>query len=81
MGKTVQIRDLNDETYTVLRTRAAAEHLSLSAYLRRQLEQMAATPSMAEIMERADRRRQRGVHIDGANVVATIRAMRDADDA
>lgn len=79
MGKTIQIRDVDDGTYTVLRTRAAAEHLSLSAYLRRQLEQMA-QPTMAEILEHADRRRKRGVRVSGADIVAAVRAVRDADE-
>ena len=80
MGKSIQIRDVDDETYTVLRTRAAEEHLSLSAYLRRQLERLAGMPTMAELMERADRRRQSGVCLSGGEVVATIRAMRDDDE-
>ncbi len=55
MGKTIQIRDVNEHTYTVLRTRAAAEHLSLTAYLKRELEKMAAGPTMAEWLARVDR--------------------------
>jgi antitoxin FitA len=60
MARTVQIRELDDEVYTVLRTRAAAEDLSLSQYLRRELTRVAAVPTMAELLERADRRRAEG---------------------
>lgn len=80
MGKTIQIRDVDDETYAVLRNRAADAHLSLSAYLRRQLEECAAHPTMAHLLKRADERRQLGIHVPGADIVATIRAMRDEDE-
>lgn len=80
VGKTIQLRNVSDETYTVLRTRAAAEHLSLSAYLRRHLEQLASGPTMAELLDRADRRRSRGVHVPGSQVLAAIRESRDEDE-
>ena len=59
MSKTVQIRDLDNETYQVLRKRAAADGLSLAGYLRRELTQMAAVPTMAEWLDRADESRAR----------------------
>lgn len=59
MPKNVQIRDLDDDVYTTLRSRAAADDLSLTQYLKRELSQLASTPTMAELMERADRRRER----------------------
>jgi antitoxin FitA len=80
MARTIQIRDVDDHTYTVLRSRAAANHLSLAAFLRRLLEQMASKPTMAEILERADRRRARGVHVAGRDIIAAVHAARDEDD-
>ncbi|HEY1574057.1 MAG TPA: hypothetical protein VGG05_22135 [Pseudonocardiaceae bacterium] len=80
MGKTIQIRDVDDRTYTVLRTRAASEHLSLTAYLKRQLERWAGAPTMAELLERADRRSHAGDQVTGADVVSAIRELRDEDD-
>lgn len=59
MAKTVQIREVSDETYAVLRTRAASDGLSLTQYLRRELDRIADRPTMAELLERADRRRER----------------------
>jgi plasmid stability protein len=79
MSKTIQIRDVDDRTYTVLRTRAAQQHLSLAAYLRRQLEQWAGKPTMAELLERADRRRQQGMGVPGADILAAIHHTRDED--
>lgn len=77
MSRTIQIRDVDDRTYTVLRTRAAAEHLSLTAYLRRELERMAAGPSMSELIERADQRRRNGVGVPGREIVAAVRELHD----
>lgn len=59
MPKNVQIRDVSDETYAVLRSRAGADDLSLTQYLRRELDRLAGTPTMAELLDRADRRRER----------------------
>lgn len=74
MSKTVQIRDVDDETYRVLRTRAAAENLSLTAYLKRELERLASGPTMAEIFVRSSRR---DWGIDQDTIVRTIRAIRE----
>jgi antitoxin FitA len=63
MSKTVQIRDLDDETYAVLRRRAAEQRVSLSHYLRHELDRLARARTMAELLEEADalRARQSGV--------------------
>jgi len=55
MGKTIQVRDVDDRAYTVLRTRAAVENLSLTAYLKRELEAAARLPTMAEWLAKVDR--------------------------
>jgi hypothetical protein len=77
MAHTIQIRDVSDHAYTVMRTRAAAEGLSLSGYLRRQIETSASKPTMAELLERADRRRARGGHTDGQAISEAIAASRE----
>ncbi len=41
MGVTVQVRDLDEQVQLILRDTAAREGISLSAYLRRELTQMA----------------------------------------
>lgn len=76
MSHTIQIRDVDDRTYTVLRTRAAAEHLSLTAYLRRELEKIASGPSMASWVAQATDR-DWGVPSDA--IADTIREIRDED--
>ncbi|MBV9845830.1 MAG: antitoxin [Kutzneria sp.] len=80
MTRTIQIRDVDERTYTVLRTRAAAESLSLTAYLKRQLERMASGPTMAELLERADLRRARGVGVSGEDLITAVRGAREEGD-
>lgn len=77
MPKNVQIRNLSDATYEVLRQRAEAEDLSLTQFLRRELGRLASTPTMAEIFERADRRRARGGGVSGDALAEAAAADRD----
>lgn len=50
---TVQIRNLDDEAYAVLKRRAAASGRSLQEYLRLELERQAARPTLAEVLDQA----------------------------
>jgi antitoxin FitA len=75
MGKTVQIRDLNDTTYDVMIKRAKSEGLSLSQYLRKELDGIAQRASWMEIIEEADARRARGAVVGSE----ALRAAREAD--
>lgn len=59
---------------------AAAENLSLSAYLKRKLEHEASGATMAELLARADRRRAEGMGVDTETIVRIQREMRDRDD-
>lgn len=78
MGRTIQIRASTITPISVLQSRAAADHLSLAAYLRKLLKQMASKRTMAEILEDADRRRASGVHVAGRDIIAAVQAVRDA---
>ncbi|QKW07676.1 hypothetical protein HUT18_16100 [Streptomyces sp. NA04227] len=49
---TVQIRNLDDAAYDILRRRAAASGRSLQEYLRVQLEEQAARPTVSEAIAR-----------------------------
>ncbi len=55
----LQIRDLEHETIAVLRSRAAAEYLTMSQFLRRELRRLAGTATAAQLLAKADDRRQR----------------------
>ena len=76
MPKNVQIRNLDDATYEKLRTRAAADGMSLSQYLRRELENLASLATMAEILERADTRRAKGGGVTAEAIVEALHAGR-----
>jgi plasmid stability protein len=47
---TVQIRNLSDDAYAILRRRAAESGRSLQEYLRRRLEEEAFQPSLDEVL-------------------------------
>lgn len=48
----LQVRDVRPETAEILKHRAEAEGVSLSEYLRGQLDRIAAVPSRTEVLER-----------------------------
>ena len=73
----VQVRDVPDETVNTLRAKAAEQGLTLTAYLRVQLDRLARQPTNAEIMQRLARRSRTGnPTVD--ETVAEIRRLRDA---
>lgn len=72
--KPVQIRDVPVDALDVMRTRAAAEGMSLAAYLRRMVVEAAAQPTVAEVLARAARRTDGGLTM--ADIVAATRAGR-----
>lgn len=76
MPKNVQIRNLDDATYEKLRARATADGMSLSQYLRRQLDHLADLATMIEVLERADRWRTEGGGIPGEVLAAAHEADR-----
>jgi hypothetical protein len=52
MPKMIQIRDVSDQVHSTLKARAAREGMSLSDYLKRELERTAEQPSLREWLER-----------------------------
>jgi antitoxin FitA len=75
MSKMIQVRDVDDEVHRTLKSRAAAEGMSLSDYLKRELEASASRPTPGEIDARVRSRRESGVR--AATIVAAIRESRD----
>ncbi|MFL0456914.1 hypothetical protein ACH0CV_06195 [Brachybacterium paraconglomeratum] len=53
---TVQVRDVAPETLAFLKRRAAEQGASLSEYLRRELDRIAAMPSREDMLARVPRR-------------------------
>jgi antitoxin FitA len=52
MSKMIQVRDVPESVHATLKSRAAREGMSLSDFIKRELEQMAARPTMREWLER-----------------------------
>ncbi|HEX6708809.1 MAG TPA: hypothetical protein VF068_00630 [Rubrobacter sp.] len=77
MSKMIQIRNVPDELHRTLKVRAAKAGMTLSDYLLSEIEQVAARPTLAEMMERL--RSRELVELDEPPDV-TIRRFRDADD-
>ena len=48
---TIQIRDIPESSYEVIRRRARADGRSMQSYMRAAIERMAATPDRAELFE------------------------------
>ena len=73
----VQVRDVPEATMRALKAQAAERGLSLiRAYLRAELDRLAARPTNAEIAERLARRNRRGGPTV-ADTVAEIRRLRE----
>lgn len=73
MGRMLQVRNVPDDVHAELRRRARAAGVSLSEYLLRELERIAARPPIEEVLARSASRR---LDISMADVVETIRAER-----
>ena len=56
MSKLIQIREVSDQTDRRLEARAAVDGRTLSDYLRRELDELAARPERAEVLARIERR-------------------------
>ena len=71
----IQVRDVPEATLNALKAQAAERGLSLTAYLRAELDKLAARPTNAQIVERLARRTRRGGPTV-ADTVAEIRRLR-----
>ncbi len=56
MSKMIQLRHVPDQLHHKLKVRAAVEGLSLSDYLRQEVERFAERPTLAELRQRLARR-------------------------
>ncbi len=74
MSKMIQIRNVPDDVHRILKMRAAAEGLSLSDYVKRDLEELATQATIEEIGARGRARGGSGVTAEA--IVADIREQR-----
>ncbi len=68
----IQVRDIPEATLNALKAQAAERGLTLTAYLRAELDKLAARPTNAEIVDRLARRNRRG----GPTVADTVTELR-----
>ena len=76
MPKMIQVRDVPDEVHRTLKMRAAAAGMSLSDYIKRDLEIAASRPTLDEIDGRVRARGPSGLQTE--TIVSTLRELRDA---
>ena len=75
MSKMIQVRHVPDGVHRILKTRAATAGMSLSDYIRRDLEEMAARPSLEELDGLVARRGPSRLRTD--TVLAALRDVRE----
>jgi len=75
MSKMIQIRNMPDEMHRVLKSRAAAQGMSLSDYLLQELRKSAEVPTIDEWLARV--RNREPVQMD-VSAEEAIRAERDS---
>jgi plasmid stability protein len=77
MSKMIQVRNVPDKLHRTLKSRAAAAGLSLSDYIKRDLEASAARPTFEEVDARVRARRRRS-RVRTETIVSAIREVRDS---
>jgi antitoxin FitA len=74
MPKMIQIRNVPDDVHTTLKVRAAAEGISLSDYIKRDLEELAKQATIEDVFARARTRGRSGISAE--RIVAIQRELR-----
>lgn len=75
MAKMIQVRHVSDHVHRTLKARAAAAGMSLSDYVRRDLEEAAARPTLEEIDARVHARGRSRLTTE--TVVSALREVRE----
>ena len=75
MSKMIQVRDVPDEVHSTLKARAAREGMSLSDFIKRELEHSAERPTMREWLESTRQAKPIPTKRSAAQI---IRELRDA---
>ena len=75
MSKMIQLRDVSDEMHDTLKARAASEGMSLSDYIKRELDRTLERPTMREWLQSSSDAKPILVKRSAAE---TIRQLRDA---
>jgi plasmid stability protein len=73
MSKMIQVRDVPEDVHGTLKARAAREGMSLSDFIKRELEHAAERPSMREWLELTQKMKPIPSKRSGAQIVRELR--------
>ena len=76
MSKMIQIRDVPESIHRILKSRAAREGMSLSDFIKRELERVAERPTMKEWLERTRHAKPIRSRRTAAQVIRELRDQR-----
>ena len=76
MSKMIQVRDVPDEVHRTLKTRASASGMSLSDYIKRDLERVASRPALEEVDARITARGASGLMAE--QILTDLRELRES---
>ena len=76
MSKMIQIRDVPENVHSTLKARAAREGMSLSDFLKRELERTAERPTMREWLELTKRAKPIRAKRGAAEIIRELRDSR-----
>jgi plasmid stability protein len=76
MSKMIQVRDVPESVHGALKARAAREGMSLSDFIKRELERVAERPTMREWLERAQQAKPIPAQRTAAQVIRELRDER-----
>jgi plasmid stability protein len=74
MSKMIQIRNVPDDVHRTLKLRATAEGLSLSDYIKRDLEELAKQATLEDVFARARARGESGITAE--EILGDLRELR-----
>ena len=75
MSKMIQVRNVPEQLHSTLKARAAREGMSLSDYIKRELERTVERPTMREWLQRTEQAKPISTKRSAAQV---LRKLRDA---
>lgn len=76
MSKMMQVWDVPDKVHSVLKARAAREGMSLSDFIKRELERIAARPSMREWLDGTQQTKPISTKTSPARAIRELRDTR-----
>jgi antitoxin FitA len=76
MSKMIQVRDVPEQLHSTLKARAAHEGMSLSDFIKRELERTAERPTMREWLERVQQARPIPARQSAAQLIRDLRDRR-----